>query len=206
MFGAIKSMFKGDTPEAANQVPTTPEAAPEALSPRPSGVLNLKKNETLCLRKKEDTSVRDIKLACGWKAGIFNSMDVDIAAITEGGMMSYFGDHEGIPGIKTSADQRNGGEESITVKLDKIPQGVNKVYFVMNIYDAHDREQNLGSLKQAWASVYLNGSQAAKFDIPDFNKKDTGIILGALERTDGTWDFRTIGTSQDVSSLRDFRF
>ena len=206
MFGAIKSMVKGNTPKAANQVPTTPEAAPESMSPRPVGVLNLKKNETLCLRKKEDTSVRDIKLACGWKAGIFNSIDVDIAAITEGGSMSYFGEHEGIPGIKTSADQRNGGEESITVKLDKIPQDVNKVYFVMNIYDSHARDQNLGSLKQAWASVYLNGSQAAKFDIPDFNKNHTGIILGALERTDGAWDFRTIGTSQAVSNLRNFRF
>ena len=91
--------------------------------------------------------------------------------------------------------------------VDKIlPSDIDKVYFVMNIYDAVSRKQNLGSLNGAWASVYVNGSQTAKFNIPDFNKNDTGIVLGALERIDGSWNFRTIGASQLISSLRDLRF
>jgi hypothetical protein len=111
MLGAIKNLFKGNTPAAENTV--VPAVSPKDNAPLTSGtdtpvskpgVLNLRKNETICLRKKEDTTVKSIKVSCGWKAGVFSSMDVDIAAHTGTGAMSFFGSHEGIPGVRTSED------------------------------------------------------------------------------------------------------
>ena len=137
-----------------------------------TGILNLKKNDILDLRKAEP-GLKHVVLAAGWdvaKKGFFGlgtDYDLDLIAIllNENDKMInrgviYFGNLNG-PGIYLHGDNRTGAgdgdDEKISVDLEKLPANCSKVVFALNIYNAVKRKQSFSKVKNAY--IRFLGSQ-----------------------------------------------
>lgn len=209
--GILGKLFGGKKEETTSTVATANPV--EVAAPVESGLfttLNLSKNSTLNLSKtKKDNNISSIKVSCGWKGSSFGSnMDVDLSSLgytSEGKVVAvtYYGNKTGLPGVKSLGDQLNGGEEFLEVSLDKIPDVITKVAFVINIYSASSRGQNLGKLKNAFVKVYLDGKEYAVFNTADYPSKGTGLVMGYLVKQEAGWMFETVGRALKIDGLGD---
>lgn len=113
--------------------------------------------------------------------------------------------------VKHSGDnltgEGDGDDETIYVDLDKVPQDVNKIVFVVNIYQAEARRQDFGMIKNAFIRVYNkeNGKELCKFNLSDDYKGKTALICGEIYRHNNEWKFNAIGEGTNDKSIQDLR-
>lgn len=89
-----------------------------------------------------------------------------------------------------------GDDEVVTVELNKVPPAVEKLAFVINIYQADTRKQNFGMVKNAFARV-INASdnkELVKFDLSEDQSVNTGVLIAEIYRHSGEWKFAAVGT------------
>lgn len=101
----------------------------------------------------------------------------------------------------------DGDDETIFVDLDKVPEDVNKIVFVVNIYAAASRKQHFGMIKNAFIRVYdrkTNG-ELCKYNLTDNYKDKTALICGEIYRHNGEWKFNAIGEGTDDKSIQEMR-
>jgi len=97
----------------------------------------------------------------------------------------------------------DGDDEQILVDLSKIPQDVNKLIFVTNIYDCVKRKQSFGMIQNAFIRIADNNTNnnIAKFNLTeDYNGK-TALVVGELYRYNGEWKFNAIGEGTQDTGL-----
>lgn len=101
----------------------------------------------------------------------------------------------------------DGDDETINVDLDKVPEDVNKIIFVVNIYQAESRKQDFGMIKNAFIRVYNreNKQELCKYNLSDNYKGKTALICGEIYRHNGEWKFNAIGEGTDDKSIQDLR-
>ncbi|MBF0108931.1 MAG: TerD family protein [Magnetococcales bacterium] len=89
----------------------------------------------------------------------------------------------------------DGDDEAISVNLDKVPAGVQKVAFSVTIHDADVRKQNFGQVANAYIRVVNNadGKEIARYDLSEDFSIETAMIFGELYRHGGEWKFKAIG-------------
>ena len=96
----------------------------------------------------------------------------------------------------------DGDDEVIKVSLNRISQKYNKVVFVVNIYQAHKRNQDFGMIRNAFIRIMDDsGVEIARYNLTDNYQGMTGLVAGELYRHENEWKFAAIGSGMNVANL-----
>lgn len=89
----------------------------------------------------------------------------------------------------------DGDDEQIMVNLTMVPSNVEKIVFVVNIYDARARNQHFGMIRNAFIRLVNmdNNSEICRFNLSENYNNMTGLIVGEIYRRNGEWKFNAIG-------------
>lgn len=175
-------------------------------------LLNLNKNDTLDLTKKEP-ELNNIVLACGWdvaKKGLFSfgvsDIDLDLSAfllnenyklIGQEGFI-YFNNQRG-KGIYLHNDNRTGqgegDDETISIDLSLIDSSIQKIVFVVSIHEAQSKRQTFGMINNSYVRLVdtLNNKELCRFNLKSDGSTATSVIFANLYRESGEWQFKAIG-------------
>ncbi|GAA2159959.1 TerD family protein [Actinomadura napierensis] len=88
-----------------------------------------------------------------------------------------------------------GDDESINVDLTGVPQECDRIVFPVSIYDADNRQQNFGQVRNAFIRIVnrADGSELARFDLTEDASTETAMVFGELYRHGAEWKFRAVG-------------
>ncbi|GAA3237128.1 TerD family protein [Actinocorallia longicatena] len=88
-----------------------------------------------------------------------------------------------------------GDDESINVDLANVPDQVDRIVFPVSIYDAVNRGQSFGQVRNAFIRVVnrADGSELARYDLSEDASTETAMVFGELYRYNNEWKFRAIG-------------
>lgn len=185
--------------------------------------INLVKGQKINLTK-ESHGLSKLLVGLGWdpvKKGWFSkAQDVDIDAsvfmlrngkFTKTNDIIYYGNLKSETGavIHTGDNltgDAEGDDETILVDLSKIPQEVDRLIFVTNIYKADARKQHFGLVKNAYiriADQSAPNTNIAKFNLSDNYEGYTAMIVGEVYRRDNEWKFSAIGEGTHDLGLND---
>lgn len=103
----------------------------------------------------------------------------------------------------------DGDDETIKVDLLKIPDDINKIAFVVTIYDAENRLQNFGMVSNSYIRAINNnsGEEIFKYELDEDYSTETGLVVGELYRRESEWKFNAIGSGKQgglAAIARDF--
>ena len=182
--------------------------------------VNLVKGQKISLVKPGDAGLSKIMVGLGWdavqpKRGFFapkpKDIDCDASVIlcgADGKLVSqdvkkccvYFGNLQHSSGaIVHQGDNLTGAgegdDEQIMVELSRIPPEIEKLVFVVNIYDAETRGQHFGMIRNAFIRlVDVNKrTELCRFNLTEDYSGMTGMIVGEIYRRNGEWKFNAIG-------------
>ena len=96
-----------------------------------------------------------------------------------------------------------GDDEQIKVNLATVPAAVAKIVFPVSIYDAENRTQNFGQVRNAFIRVVnqADNKELARYDLSEDASTETAMVFGELYRNGAEWKFRAIGQGY-ASGLR----
>jgi len=185
--------------------------------------VSLQKGQKVSLTK-DNAGLSRIIIGLGWdeveqKRGFFapkpQEIDCDASAIllTNGRLVDkndivYFGNltnssrtvmHQG--DNLTGAGE--GDDEQIIVDLAALPQNYDKIVFVVNIYQAFQRKQNFGMIKNAFIRIVdaRNNKELLKYNLSKDYSGMTAMIFGEVYRYNGEWKFSAIGQGTNDPGL-----
>ncbi len=97
----------------------------------------------------------------------------------------------------------DGDDEQVSIELNKVPSHVEKLVFVVNIYDAVKRKQHFGMIRNAFIRVVnpSNNQELIKYNLTDDYSGKTSLIVGELYRHGNEWKFAAVGTGTNASGL-----
>ena len=186
--------------------------------------INLKKGQKVDLTKG-NSGISKIMVGLGWDAvspagGIFKkkAADVDCDAsvlmINSDGKLKgmenviYFGNLKSRCGsVVHTGDNRtgdgNGDDEQILIDLSKISEEVDKLIFVVNIYDCIKRNQDFGQIQNAYIRIVnsTDNAELLKYDLSESYAGKTSLITGEIYRHNNEWKFSAIGEGTNEGSL-----
>ena len=89
----------------------------------------------------------------------------------------------------------DGDDEVINVDLAAVPPNIDAVVFPVSIYDADNRGQSFGQVRNAFIRVVnqANGQEIARYDLSEDASVETAMVFGELYRRGAEWKFRAIG-------------
>jgi len=167
--------------------------------------LNLVKGEKVPL-SKAGSGLDKITIGGGWDIG--DNFDLDLSAylIDANGKLGamtnvvFFGAKKHSSGA-VELDKDNltgigeGDDEKIFVDFSKIPADRTEVYFGINIYQASERKQNFGMVKNAFIRAFNPADNAvlAKYDLSEDYSTATGVLAAKIYRHEGGWKFQALG-------------
>lgn len=181
--------------------------------------VNLVKGQKINLSKEVAGGLTKIMVGLGWdaaKKGFFGSkpnIDCDASAIILGKddkyrTCVYYGDRSAEyrcvyhHGDNLTGDG-DGDDEQITVDLANITNKVEKIVFVVNIYDCISRKQDFGLIKNAYIRLVdeSTGKEICKYNLSDDYAGKTAMVFAEVYKKDGEWKFNAIGQGTNDSSI-----
>ncbi|MED3727945.1 TerD family protein [Priestia filamentosa] len=130
--------------------------------------------------------------------------------ITKKEQLIYFGNLKSSCGSVTHSGDNLTGEgagddEQVLVNLQDIPSYINKLVFVVNIYDCVRRKQDFGMLKNAYIRVQNqdNGEQLLRFNLSDDYSGKTSLVVAEIYRHGSDWKFGAIGDGTKDTNLQE---
>lgn len=89
----------------------------------------------------------------------------------------------------------DGDDESILVDLTAVPAGCDKIVFPVSIYEAEQRGQSFGQVRNAFIRVVNQdgGVEMTRYDLTEEASTETAMVFGELYRHSGEWKFRAVG-------------
>ena len=84
-----------------------------------------------------------------------------------------------------------------------MPADVDKIVFPVSIYEAENRQQSFGQVRNAYIRVVnqADGNELARYDLTEDASTETAMVFGELYRNGAEWKFRAIGQGY-ASGLR----
>ncbi|MFP7369715.1 TerD family protein [Bacillus safensis] len=129
---------------------------------------------------------------------------------TENKDLIYFGNLKSKCGsVEHTGDnltgEGDGDDEQVLVNLSKVPGNVNKLVFVVNIYDALRRNQHFGMIQNAYIRIVdrSNNQELVKYNLKDDYAGKTSLIVGELYRQENEWRFAALGNGTNDAKLAD---
>lgn len=98
----------------------------------------------------------------------------------------------------------DGDDEQIMVNLSMVPASIDKIVFVVNIYDARAKNQHFGLIRNAFIRLVNmdNNTEICRYNLSDNYNNMTGLVVGEIYRKNGEWKFNAIGQPvQEASRL-----
>ncbi|MEE5992198.1 MAG: TerD family protein [Oscillospiraceae bacterium] len=192
--------------------------------------VNLKKGQKVELKKESGGTLQRVTVGLGWDEaqaaggllGLFGGrkqdIDCDASAFVcvNGKIVSkndivYFGNltHK-TKAVQHAGDNLTGAgtgdDEQIFVELSKLPQEYDKIIFVVNIYQARERKQSFGMIRNAYIRICdEKGVELCRYNLSeDYDASMTAMVFGEIYRHNGVWKFNAIGqptTDNSVTEL-----
>jgi tellurium resistance protein TerD len=83
----------------------------------------------------------------------------------------------------------------VPLALAGLPAEVDKVVFPVSVYDADNRRQSFGQVRNAFIRVVnrTGGAEIARYDLSEDAATETAMVFGELYRNGAEWKFRAIG-------------
>ena len=184
--------------------------------------ISLQKGQKIDLHKKDGSQLTNIMVGLGWKEakqsgglmGLFKQkvdVDIDASVIMLGANgkipskeeVIFFNNKDHPTGcVHHCGDNLVGGttggmedSEQVLVDLTKVPQGVERIVFVVNIYDCVKRNQHFGMVENAYIRIVDKGSgeTIASYNLTEDYSGKTSMIVGEIYRHEGGWKFNAVG-------------
>ncbi|GAA2440304.1 calcium homeostasis/redox stress adaptation protein [Actinomadura vinacea] len=88
-----------------------------------------------------------------------------------------------------------GDDEQIKVNLASVPAEVSKIVFPVSIYDADNRQQSFGQVRNAFIRIVnqADNNEIARYDLSEDASTETAMVFGELYRHGAEWKFRAVG-------------
>ena len=109
--------------------------------------------------------------------------------------------------VEHSGDNLTGGgdgdDEQIKVDLAAVPAECTTIVFPVSIYEAEQRGQNFGQVRNAFIRIVnqAGGAEIARYDLTEDASTETAMLFGELYRNGAEWKFRAVGQGY-ASGLR----
>ncbi|MFD4292401.1 TerD family protein [Rhodococcus sp. NPDC058505] len=89
----------------------------------------------------------------------------------------------------------DGDDEIIKVDLAAVPATIDSIVFPVSIYDADNRSQSFGQVRNAYIRVVnqADNSELARYDLSEDASTETAMVFGELYRNGADWKFRAVG-------------
>lgn len=120
----------------------------------------------------------------------------------------YFGNLKSRDGsVQHSGDNLTGAgdgdDEQVMVELSRVPANIQKLVFVVNIYDCVKRKQHFGMIRNAFIRVVnpSNHQELIRYNLSDDYSGKTSLIVGEIYRHNTEWKFAAVGTGTNAASL-----
>jgi hypothetical protein len=98
----------------------------------------------------------------------------------------------------------DGDDEQIIVKLNSIPARINKILFIVCIYQGQQRNQHFGQVDNAYIRACdANGKEITRYSLsnsPVFNGMRS-LIFGEIYLHNEEWKFRAIGEPRSTDNF-----
>lgn len=163
--------------------------------------------------KEKAPGIKKVKVGAGWDvSGGGDSYDLDLTAVLlnaagkvvdDKGVVYY--ENLNYTGVHHTGDnltgQGEGDDEVIEVDLESLPTTVEKVAFIVNIYDAKTKGQDFGKIENSFVRVVdANGDkEIARHDLKAEYAGKTGVLVATLARDGGNWKFEATAEGVDGS-------
>lgn len=180
--------------------------------------VNLQKGQKVDLTKG-NSGLKRLVVGLGWdaaerpKKGLFfkskvQEIDCDASAIlcgVDGKLMDpsdvvYFGNltHKSNAVMHMGDNltgEGDGDDEQIVIELKNIPQVYEKIIFVVNIYQAYERAQNFGMIKNAFIRILDadTRTELCKYNLSENYDGMTAMIFGEVYKCQNEWNFSATG-------------
>ena len=140
-------------------------------------------------------------ILCNAKGKIIDK-DIDKCCVYFGNLLDDSGSimHQG-DNLTGAGD---GDDEQIRVDISNVPANIERMVFVVNIYDAFNRRQHFGMIRNAFIRLVNMDNQAeiCKFNLSDNYSGMTGLVVGEIYKKNNAWRFNAIGQPvRDASFL-----
>ncbi|MBL7502779.1 TerD family protein [Frankia sp. CNm7] len=163
-----------------------------------------------------------LTVGLGWDARTTTGTEFDLDAsaigvnasdkVVSDGHFVFFNNLRSPDGaITLSGDNRTGegegDDESVVINLGVIPADVAKIVVPVSIYDAVNRSQNFGQVRNAYIRVVdQTGTELVRYDLSEDYSTETVVIFGEVYRSGADWKFRAVGQGHnDLAGLaRDY--
>jgi stress response protein SCP2 len=120
----------------------------------------------------------------------------------------YFGNLKSPDGsVQHSGDNLtgdgDGDDEQVVVDLSRVPSHVQKLVFVVNIYDCVKRKQHFGMIQNAFIRIVnpSNNNELIRYNLTDNYSGLTCLVAGEIYRHGNEWKFAAIGSGTNAASL-----
>ncbi len=186
--------------------------------------VNLQKGQKVNLRKADGGTLRRVMVGLGWdevqqSRGFFapkpQDIDCDASAFlcTNGHLMGtqdvvYFGNLTHASGcVRHMGDNLTGAgdgdDEQILVDLASLPQQYDKIIVVVNIYQAMERRQHFGMIRNAFIRICdaETNQELCKYNLSENYNGMTAMVFGELYRYNGEWKFNAIGQATQDNGI-----
>ncbi len=96
-----------------------------------------------------------------------------------------------------------GDDEQIIVELTKVPQEFGRIIFVVNIYQARERKQHFGMIKNAFIRIVDADTrqELCRYNLSENYDGKTAMIFGEVYRYNGEWKFSAVGEPTNDNSI-----
>ena len=188
--------------------------------------VNLQKGQKVELRKTNGGSLNRVMVGLGWdevkqSRGFFapkpQDIDCDASAfLCINGRLSdvadvvYFGNLQHRSGcVRHMGDNLTGAgegdDEQIMVDLASLPLQYDKIVVVVNIYQAMQRRQHFGMIRNAFIRICDadTNQELCKYNLSENYNNMTAMVFGELYRYNGSWKFNAIGQATQDNSVGD---
>jgi tellurium resistance protein TerD len=181
--------------------------------------VSLVKGGNVSLTKQAGSAgLATVTVGLGWdvRTTTGTDFDLDASAIVvdlNGKVLSdqhfvYFGNLATPDGlVKHSGDNLTGAgdgdDEQIVLRLAELPPDSDKVVFAVSIYDAEQRSQSFGQVRNAFIRVVnqSDNQELTRYDLSEDASTETAMVFGEVYRHSNEWKFRAVGQGY-ASGLR----
>jgi tellurium resistance protein TerD len=181
--------------------------------------VNVIKGQRLDLTKG-NPGLKILKVGLGWDVNEMSGVSFDLDAFCFGlnnqgkladmSHVCYFNQLSILNGaVSHSGDNLTGAgagdDETIVVNLEKVPASIDKLIIAVNIYDAANKKQNFGMVRNAFVRCYdgENGQELMRYDLGEEYSTFEGVVFGEIYRNNGEWKFGAIsnGFHGDINNI-----
>jgi stress response protein SCP2 len=192
--------------------------------------INLQKGQRVDLTKG-NPGLSKIMVGLGWdpvqsnKGGLFGGLfgggsapnidcDASVIMLGQGDKLQnnndviYFGNLKSKCGsVQHSGDNLTGAgdgdDEQVMVDLSRVPANIQKLVFMVNIYDSVKRRQHFGMIQNAFIRIVnpSNQQELLHYNLSDDYSGKTCLVAGEIYRHGNEWKFAAIGNGTNAASL-----